>query len=576
MQIQLKENAWYKLSSQNFLNCWGNLYSKCSWATSCQSPEFVCTWFDTYKNIYSPVIIDSENDEGVLLGLLILAISDKNNRLVVAGDRHAEYQSWLALDCQKDFIVRALAALNCRMPIVGSLGFKYLPNCVPIQALFESEVYSKRIELKIHQRPLMKIEEDHIEKTLRKKSNKSRFNRIKTLGELEFKKITDKTTFKSIFEQIIDFCDFRHGAIHNSMPFQDDKLKEKFHINLMERCPKLLHVTATLLNGNPVAAHIGIVNKTSVQLAIVANSPFFAKYSVGKLHLIQLAQQFIKDNIPYFDLTPGGDPWKERFANDHDEVYELIIYNNSIEKKVAEFKKQAMVAIKKILVTIGARPEGLRELFYIIKRANLRSVLSRLQFFIPKIIEMRQYRHTLDSAKRIASEGKVKKDELSHLLKFKSTESWQNRQSFASKALERFENGEHCFTIASEDCLLHYGWMLKKQRVSFVSEVQQSYQFPENSAVLYDFYTHSKSRGMGFYQATIKQMLADVCKLPSVEYIYISVEADNQPSRHVIEKLGFEYQDSLFLLKFLIFSKKWRKRNLGGARKWRNLLWPLF
>ena len=61
------------------------------------------------------------------------------------------------------------------------------------------------------------------------------------------------------------------------------------------------------------------------------------------------------------------------------------------------------------------------------------------------------------------------------------------------------------------------------------------------------------------YQENIKQMFSDLSESKDIDYIYISVRADNTPSRHVIEKLGFEYQESLFNYKFLNFDKKWAK-----------------
>jgi RimJ/RimL family protein N-acetyltransferase len=41
-------------------------------------------------------------------------------------------------------------------------------------------------------------------------------------------------------------------------------------------------------------------------------------------------------------------------------------------------------------------------------------------------------------------------------------------------------------------------------------------------------------------------MSADAANIAGTEFIYISVVADNAPSRHSIEKAGFEYQSSLY------------------------------
>lgn len=77
-----------------------------------------------------------------------------------------------------------------------------------------------------------------------------------------------------------------------------------------------------------------------------------------------------------------------------------------------------------------------------------------------------------------------------------------------------------------------------------MSEVDQTLRLPANSATLYDFYTAPAFRGRGLYSAAIDHILADAFADPSLEFAYISVLADNLPSRKVIERAGFQYQGS--------------------------------
>lgn len=107
------------------------------------------------------------------------------------------------------------------------------------------------------------------------------------------------------------------------------------------------------------------------------------------------------------------------------------------------------------------------------------------------------------------------------------------------------ERGEHVFTHADEQCLLHYGWFAPKQAESFFSEIRQRYSYPTGTAVLYDFYTDPEARGRGYYRSNLLQMLQRAAVEPSITQIYISVNAENGASRHVIEAVGFQYQESL-------------------------------
>jgi len=345
--------------------------------------------------------------------------------------------------------------------------------------------------------------------------------------------------------------------MNNSFPFLDDSQKREFHVELMKKHSELFHITVMTVDNNLVSAHIGIKGTDIVHLALISFSPFYAAHSPGKLHLMQLGKQFSTENIQMFDLTPGGDAWKERFANSHDEVWELIVYKNRMEKMIQNAKKQFIISVKNILKVFHITPDKPRKIYAILKRIKTDNLLRRLQFFVPTTVEMRIYRLTIDESRQYAANGKMKKNSISALLKFKPIESWQNKQLFSLSALERLENGEYCYTFSTDDELLHYGWLIESQQESFVTEVKQKYTFPPKSAVLYDFYTSPTARGQGLYQENISHMLSDLSTSRDIEYIYISVRADNKPSRHVIEKLGFKYQESLFSYNFLGFTKKW-------------------
>lgn len=570
--IHSRDKAWAQLSDESFLKEWQQLYDECPWATPFQSSAFVCTWFDNYRSRYSPVIISLRKKDHRLHGLLVLAMCLERRRLVVAGVHHAEYQVWLATtDCHADFIARALTALDEAF-LSCNLVFKYLPNEVPVQKLLESGATTKRVELKIHQRPLMRINNEDLEGSFSKKSNKSRFNRLKRLGELKFERITDYNTFAAVFDQIVNLYDFRQGAVNNSFPFLQDVLKKPFHLDLMKQHPELLHVTLTTLDSRPIAAHIGIVGKDQVHLAILTYSPFYASYSPGKLHLMLMGRQFVQEGFKQFDLTPGGDPWKERFANCHDEVYELILYKSKSARTIHAFRVQTIDLIKEGAIWFGITPDRIRFFFMRLKRFRLSNVVSKLGRAVWKKVEFRIYRHTKEVSQCADPSGQLKKDYLPDLLKFEPAESWQTKEAFMAEALQRLERGEHVYTYASDECLLHYGWLIEQQQESFFTEVQQRFQYPEKSAVLYDFYTHPAARGRGFYQKNLKQMLGDVGKLKDVKHVYISVLSDNGPSRHVIEKLGFEYQCSLFHSSIFGSSKKWTYYAQAKANGQKNTL----
>ena len=115
--VQSGAEAWLQLSDPVFLEKWEQLYADCPWATPYQSPGFACTWYDHYREQFSPVIISLDQDEQRLSGLLLLALSVQQHELVVAGGHQIEYRVWLGTqDQQGEFIQQTLATLDDILP----------------------------------------------------------------------------------------------------------------------------------------------------------------------------------------------------------------------------------------------------------------------------------------------------------------------------------------------------------------------------------------------------------------------------------------------------------------------------
>ncbi|CAL8481183.1 protein of unknown function (plasmid) [Caballeronia sp. S22] len=55
------KSAFDLVSDPFFLEQWLDLNEACSWGTVYQSPDFVKTWYETYREQYVPVILTLEN-----------------------------------------------------------------------------------------------------------------------------------------------------------------------------------------------------------------------------------------------------------------------------------------------------------------------------------------------------------------------------------------------------------------------------------------------------------------------------------------------------------------------------------
>lgn len=503
--------------------------------------------------MWQPLLVIATDDREELSGLIPLG--RKGTEIVGVGAQQAEYQSWLCsiVDSGK-FLDGALEMVFREWPR-AHLRLQYIDVAQATEHLLNWTKSRDDVVLSTHSRPQMKVGIEAVQAALNKRSNRSKLNRLKRLGELEFEHNHLQTDTIAGLDEIIRLYDFRQGAANDSCPFVDDERKRAFHSELLQQAPGLLVAFRMLLDGHTVAALLGVRGPNRISNAIFAFSPHHARHSPGKLLLYLAAQSLSGEDVEYLDLTPGGDTWKERFATDHDQVYELNVWRDAAQARLYQRRNRMRALIRKVLVGIGLPPGKLRNWLVRAKHVRPQSALRALSRVLPKRTEFRIYRLDLDRVADLAisaivdTDIRFRIDDLSDLVRFEPATKWQSRQRFLKEALIRIERGEQVYSVAKDGVLLHYGWLTREQHEAFFTEVGMTYRYPEPGAVLYDFFTHPDARGRGLYQQAIATMLQDLHRRfvagGGLSVVYISVLADNRPSRHVIEKLGFRYVESL-------------------------------
>ena len=377
------------------------------------------------------------------------------------------------------------------------------------------------------------------------------------MGELSFKRIVDPAEFAALLDEIIPLHDFRQGAAYLNYPFCTDALKKPFHLALMEH-PNLLHVTVLQLNSRIVAAHIGLRNKQQVSLGILTHSPMFSQYSVGKFHILLLGLDLQKEGFTDFDLTPGGEQYKERFASHRDEAYMLdVLLRPSRVRQLrlhlgdpmrfsafTRLRAREMVAQvqhrARIIKWLSAPGELIRQL----KRATWDTT------------EICLYSCNRARAGIAHPQTAMHRDCLQDLLLFEPVEPWQRlRHEFLREAADRLKNGYHVYAHVLDGRLVHYGWLLEKQENCPITE-GRAFTLPPNSAVLFDFYTHPHYRGFGRYKKSLRQMFFDAAA-SDIQHIYLFVPESETAGCGRIEAAGFIYEKSFF-----------ESNHLGRVRRW--------
>lgn len=463
-KILIGEDVFALLSETDFQHKWDSLYDSCEWATAFQSRGFVSSWYFYNKEEFLPILVYAM-DEDKLEGVLALTTPPPNTsglelrnsrpRIVGAGAYDAEYQAWIASPSQKglDFIENALKQVSQHFPM-HDIMFRFLPPHTPLQWLNQSGYWKKKGVLQPYKRPFIEMKDPEITKIFRKRGYKLKVNRLKRLGKLQFKHITSLEEFTAVLNELTTQFDFRQGAMFNKVSYKGKPNKLAMLTEFFKN--NLLHVTVLYLGNDIIASIIAVKGKNYAYLGgINTHSPFYAQHSPGFVHFIMLAQQLIKDDIEIFDLTPGGDAYKERLATGFDQVHELLITNSP----TYHLKRQLRVAVHDRLVRAGKRPMSL-ELELRKKIVEIKGVL------VAKKDEAINYFRLLKRKDKIISlhppqnlPMSIRMDSLPDLLNFEENGPGQSRWKFLESAMRKFEQGKRCYTWSEKGVLMACIWM---------------------------------------------------------------------------------------------------------------------
>ncbi|WP_186756790.1 GNAT family N-acetyltransferase [Echinicola salinicaeni] len=530
-----------RIKDPDFQSQWDKLYESCEWSTVFQNRLFVCAWYETYSKEYTPIMV-IEEEEGELKGLLAMTALIKGKRLkhqkikskiVGAGHYEAEYQSWLANKTNSDdFITGALELIKIEFPQCD-IYFRYLIPQVPMNWLQAHETWNKNCVKQAYKRPLVRMNDPQIDKLFRKKEFKNKYNRLKRLGNLSFEKISDLEEFNEILPILIEQFEFRQLAMFNKSQFSDNPEK----IQLLQKLFKigLLHTTILKVDNEIVASILGLKENNWYHLgAINTHSPIFGNHSPGFVHFILLCELLSHDPKIKFDLTPGGDAYKERMANDHDFVTELCIPHSSMFKKRQFVKYQ----LHKYLMKFNIRPMSLQ---LSMKKAkyNLKHWVGNLKSKgIVTTISHLQLQNTKSGADLHlfhSSPNKefpiVKMDSLKDLLNYEENQKGTSSWDFLKDAMLKFAHEFHAITWVENGQLLGYAWLAEPGR--WEQLYQKQLPESEKHPVVVDIGYHPAIKDrLGLFLTSIAQKIQ---QLKHHDKIFLSI---NNKERQLLQKVA--------------------------------------
>jgi CelD/BcsL family acetyltransferase involved in cellulose biosynthesis len=533
VSIHIGNAAQAYLCDDDFQSKWRTLYSNCPWATPFQDQGFVLPWYELYREQYFPVVVFSEGDKGEMTGLLTLALAVGRKSLVAAGDIQAEYQCWLEVASERSHFMQ-LAMMEIKKFFPGmNLRLRYLPSKAPLDWLDACRRIGEVLSVKEHVRPLTSIDESTINKMAKSKNFKRKRSKLKRHGDLQFESLAEYDRFLSVLDEMCIQYDFRLGAKYNVMPFTNDPLKKRFLIELHRR--GLLHASVLRVGGKLASWRIELQGNEYVHLMQSGLAPGFENSSPGEMHFFMLCSHFFAKGLPLYDLTPGGESYKDNLSTHHDVVYEFAFYASYAASARDLAFHAAKWTIKAAMRKTGVSSEALLLRFgklTKLKQCGLSSIAQ--QMIRAKAQPVKRYRRSIGMTKTNYLSCSTAKDNLADLIRFDSRDSLMTQQEFLNTAGKRLAQSMHAYTCVKENKLLLCCWLTGQ------SEDSTCMNFSEagRSALLYDFYVHSDVQDENIVQSFIEHILSDLSEMPGVEEVCIESPARHDLERN-IRKCGF-------------------------------------
>lgn len=439
---------------------WDQLYRTSSWRFPTLGPDYYRLWFKYYGDVWEPLLAVAKDSKDSYCAIFPLAVDADS--ITGAGAHQAEYQGWLSDTSLAEAFLRAvLAGIRKRFPN-HALRIKYLAPGIPQQIVHAACAGNVRTEISTHPRPLLRLDPAALTKALRKKNTRSKINRLRREGNLALVRITEREAIEKYLDQVIPLYDFRQGAANDSCPFTDDPKKRAFLLEWIRTSPTAeLHFTCLQLNGQVIGAHIGVISDKECQLAILAHDPRYTSCSPGKLQIYSTAEMLAGEGLSFLDLTPGGDPWKERFATEHDTVLSLHVFKGTFQ--AYRHRLQSLIAklARSLLRRAGIAPSQLRSWIHgLLPIHQIRAPASRKEHDSSTVsyvlTPQPEYKPPEDRSETVLG---TELNALDDLCLYRPGRDGVSRRDFLLHALSRLEQGLTPYTLARGDQLKCCAWV---------------------------------------------------------------------------------------------------------------------
>lgn len=529
------DEALSNLQNEDFIREWKTLAQLDTKLTVNQEHEFVLPWYNTYNEVYEAVVILGYGPDNQMLGFLPLGLHRRSGKIVLAGDLLAEYHGWIAHpEIDAEFIKKALVYLKKNFS-VKSWAWRWMAPRIPVDWWEDAELKAAGIFIAVEKRasPIWDLTDaEKLKKSLKSRSLKTKMNRLKRRGNYRFEQIKDPEQTRQLLGKLAKMVDFRKKAINNKTPFASDPYRIDFFTALQEY-PETNLATAIFIDDEMLAYHVGNKTEKELLLGLTGYHPAEGKNSPGTIMLVELGRMMNEAGVEHFDLTPGTDAYKDRYANLHQDLYRPSIYFSSTEYKLGQFKINLVQTIERLSAKMGIHPGKIREFVTNFKasvgRLKIQLKPSLLGRTISQAIKKEKiyvcYQISLDEGVEYPdSPSELKVNDFEALMLYRDRYPFLTDREWLSDSLSKYSKGDTSFSISSEDKLNLNLWLKSGKDAYTFHDTNLTFQFPEKSMLIEGIYRSASSNFDDAKVLGILKRVLEEAKNQKAEEVYLCVE----------------------------------------------------
>ena len=482
LNILLREESLNLMTDNQFISAWRALAKESHGFTAIQEDGLVVAWYEAYKAKYDPILVVAKDEKSQsIIGLIPLAMSKEDGTLSHAGHEQAEYNGWICKkEIEEEFLICSLVALKNKFNL-KTWNWGWLPPHADVSwlkspKLEEHGIYSNTVTF---ESPIYDLDdEERINKIKKSKSTKSKINRLKRTGELRFERITEFGKAQDAFKQVKKIANFRNLAVYDNMPFKDtDHSKEEWHLNHLKNADNV-HFTVLWHGDELLACNFGFCSEDTVVIGLFTYNPVHGAHSPGNVFLIELIDYIKSEGYRYLDLSPGGDPYKERFSNAHNLLVRPIISFTTLSK----IKNDSLTYVKNRI----KEKYSYRDVMAIQAtiKSRLNSIKSILKLSSNGDTEL--YKSVPKEQEKLNPQ--LNKQRYDDLLLYKSEDGDRSHTEIIFSALKNFERGDVLYTKTESGRLVFSAWLSESKKKHWDSKVHNIISSIENHSLIYDVF----------------------------------------------------------------------------------------